>query len=170
MSSPRSLAALVPGVTRAAIGRGAGALGALMAGWGAVVGEGWAARAVPEALSFPRGRQDGATLKLRVEPADALLLQHDLPSLIERINGHFGYAAVARVTMVQAPTRREPPSPPRRKPSGAELSEIAAAVATVGDEEWRARLASLGRAVYARTVPSSRGGRRTDRKSTEQEP
>lgn len=160
----------MPGVTRAALGRGTGALGALMANWGAVVGEGWAARAVPEALTFPRGRQDGATLKLRVDPADALLLQHDLPSLIDRINGHFGYAAVVRVTLVQAPPRREPASRPRRKPTGTELSEIAAAVAPVGDEEWRARLASLGRAVYARTVPSPHGPRRTDRKSTEQEP
>lgn len=169
MSPPRSLASLVPGVTRAAVGRNAGALGTLMADWGAVVGDGWAARAVPEGLTFPRGRQDGATLKLRVDPADALMLQHDLGALTDRINRHFGYAAVARITMIQAPIRREKPAPALRKPTGAEISEIDAAVTAVTDEEWRLRLASLGRAVYARTVASLHRGRRMDRRSTEQE-
>jgi len=44
-----------------------------------------------------RDDQDGAVLEIRVEGAAALELQHSEPRVIERINAHFGYAAIRRL-------------------------------------------------------------------------
>ncbi len=156
MSQPRSLASLLPRLARGATAE-KGPLPALIGAWEAVVGADWARRAVPEALSFPRGRRDGATLRLRVDPADAILMQHDAPALIARVNAYFGYAAVARLALVQRPldrrgaVARRPPRPL----SAAEETAIADMLAGVDDPAWRARLASLGRAVYARSGGSA---------------
>jgi hypothetical protein len=147
------MAALVPALARKALGGGRSAIGSLFADWPAVVGDHWADRAVPEKLTFPAGRRDGGTLALRVDPADALLLQHDQDRLIERINGHFGYAAIVRMKLVQAPPARRPATPRRRALTPAEEAMLAQSLDTVDDLEWKSRLAAFGRALYARTPP-----------------
>jgi hypothetical protein len=151
MSYPKSMAALVPGLARKALGGGRSAIGSLFADWPSVVGEHWAGRAVPDKLSFPAGRRDGGTLALRVDPADALELQHDQDRLIERINGHFGYAAIARLKLVQAPLDRRPATPRRRSLTAGEEAMVAKPLEAVDDPQWKSRLAAFGRALYART-------------------
>ena len=69
------------------------------------------------------------------------------PQLLDRINGHFGYPAVARLRLVQAPfprARARPASSPPPVPSPQEQAEIGQLVAPVGDPELRAALARLG--------------------------
>jgi hypothetical protein len=90
----------------------------LITDWPAVVGPYLAERCAPERLSFPRGRSGEAVLELRVDGAMAPELQHLEPQIVERINGHFGFAAVARLKFVHGP-RRAAPAP---KPPAAELS------------------------------------------------
>jgi len=158
MTPPRSLAAVAGPVARRALGRSRSAVAALIADWPAVVGPEIAAAARPESLGFPRGRQDGATLTLKVAPAEALTLQHDLPRLAERINAHYGYAAVARIKLVQAPPP-VPPAPASRPLTPAEAATVDATVAAVADAGLRARLAELGRALLRRTPESSTGDR-----------
>lgn len=153
MSYPRSMAALVPALARKALGGGRSAIGSLFADWPSVVGDHWADRAVPEKLSFPAGKRDGGTLALRVDPADALLLQHDQDRLIERINGHFGYAAIIRIKLLQAPLARRPATPRRRSLTPGEEAMLAGPLESVDDLEWKSRLAAFGRALYARTPP-----------------
>ncbi len=148
MSGPRSLAAVIGPITRRALGNARSAIGSLLADWGVIAGPELAARAVPERLSFPRGRRDGGELVLRVEPADALELQHDAPLVIERINSHYGYRAIERVRLIQVPRRT--PAPPRPAPLDAEdAAALDAVLAGVGDPELRARLTEIGRQVYA---------------------
>lgn len=151
MSYPKSMAALVPALARHALGGGRSAIGSLFADWPSVVGDHWADRAVPDKLTFPAGRRDGGTLALRVDPADAILLQHDQDRLIERINGHFGYAAIGRLKMVQAPLARRPATPRRHSLTPAEQAMVDAPLDAVDDPEWKSRLAAFGRALYART-------------------
>jgi hypothetical protein len=124
---------------------------AVLTDWAAIVGPALAARCQPVKLGRdPEGR--GGILHLRVSSTAALELQHAAPQLVERINTHFGYPAVARLRLVQAPLRRiaRPAAPALRPLSTEEEAEIEAAVAGVGDDGLKTALAGLGRALTSR--------------------
>jgi hypothetical protein len=126
--------------------QGGGVLARLKADWSAAVGADFAAASWPEALG-----RDGA-LKLRVEPGQALELQHRAPLLIARINGFFGREAVARLVLVQA-TRAGGgrPKPVRSEPLGAaEAVALDARLGDIVDPELRAALGDLGRLVLGK--------------------
>ena len=148
MSSPRALAALTrPIARRAGVKAAASALGRLSLDWLQIVGPQWAVATRPEKLSAGRG-SEGAVLTVAVDPAEALSLQHDLARLAERINGHFGHRAIARVKLRQLPVR---PSVPRRQPaplSPEETAQVETVVSAVGDDALRQRLARIGRTLY----------------------
>jgi len=76
---------------------------------GPVVGADLADKIAPDRLTFPRGERQDGTLRLRVSSAFAPEAQHRTPQLIERINGFFGYRAIARVVLVQGPLPRSGP-------------------------------------------------------------
>jgi hypothetical protein len=101
---------------------------------------------------MPEGNHPAAgTLYLRVDGPRAILLQHELPQIRERINGLLGYAAIRQIRISQGPVQtRAPPAPP---PS-AELSAdgeaaLASAIGGVADDRLRAALGRLGRGVLA---------------------
>lgn len=114
MSSPKPLAAIVPGLAANAMKRRGLAFGPLLTDWADIVGVSLADRAVPLKLVFPPGRRDGAVLHLRVTSAAALELQHATAQVLERINRFFGYGAVVRLKFVHGPVRL-----PRRPRAGA---------------------------------------------------
>ncbi len=149
MNGPRSLATLLQPITRQALGKQSAALGALFSDWPAIIGEEVARRAVPERLSLPGPRQETGILTLRVDSADALELQHDAPRLIERINAYYGYRAIARITLIQAPLRHPSPPTRRRALAPSEQAELEAVLAGIEDDGLRARLAALGSALYS---------------------
>jgi len=127
----------------------------ILSDWPVIVGERFAAVTLPEKLTFPRGgagggKRDGL-LQVRVGAPLATELQHLEPQIIERINGYFGYNAVARLKLVQGPVT--PPSPPPvEPPSQADaateraMNEMTAEVADTG---LREALTDLGCAVAA---------------------
>ena len=106
-------------------------MGRIPRDWPQIVGADLARFCVPESLDFPRGRRDGATLRVVALPGRALEIQHLAPQIIERVNGHFGWAAVARMTIRQGLL----PKPPKST-----------------------RLAALGEALTARTPAGATGG------------
>lgn len=147
----RHLAALLPGLTRAALGKRGFAEGGIVADWAAIVGPELAASSLPERLAFPQGARRDGTLHVRVAGAFALELQHLEPLVVERINSHFGYRAVARLRIRQGPI----PRPPRRssalRPVDPEAArEIDKAVETIADPALRAALVGFGRALRSR--------------------
>jgi hypothetical protein len=118
--------------------------------WPSIVGPVLAARCQPVKLTGSGER--GGTLHVHVAGAAALELQHGEPQLLERINSYFGYRAVARLRLVQAPLAR-----PRRAVAASVppldaggRAEIEAAVRPVTDEALRAALAGLGAAIKTR--------------------
>ncbi|WP_207477960.1 DUF721 domain-containing protein [Arenibaculum pallidiluteum] len=149
MPGPRPLSRVVPAVASQALGKKGQAFGALLGDWGTVMGSDLAARAVPVKLTFPAGRREGATLLVRALGPAALEIQHAEPQLVERINGFFGYGAVARLKIVQA---APPPRPARRiRPvPAAEDDRIRKAAAKVEDEGLRDALVRLGQAIASR--------------------
>ena len=149
----RILAATLPAVARRALGQRGFAEGGLIAEWPSIVGEAIATRCHPtRARPVRTGRNSEGTVTLRVEPGFALELQHLEPQIIERINGHYGYAAITRLILHQGPLgapRRPRPLPPRPL-SAAEEAELRQRVAPVEDDALRGALERLGRAMRRR--------------------
>lgn len=102
----RALADMLPRLVRRALGRRGFAETRIVTHWREIVGEALAKHTLPERIAFPRGARDGGNLHLLAEGGFALELQHLQPLLIERVNAFFGYGAIARVTIVQAPIPR----------------------------------------------------------------
>ena len=118
---------------------------ALIDDWPMFVGPPLARNCQPVRLD----RRDPPTLHVRVGGAAALEVQHMEPQIIERINQHFGFDAVARLRLVQAPvTRPRLPARPPRRPLSAEAEQaVERVVAAVLDPDLRRALRNLGRAV-----------------------
>ena len=67
----------------------------------------------PLTIEWPRRRDtantDTATLVLRVEGPTAIEIQHQAAVIIARVNSFFGWPAIGRIALRQAPlTRRRP--------------------------------------------------------------
>lgn len=150
---PRPLAASVGGVAKRTLGRRGFAEGGLIADWRAIVGPELAMCCWPDRLSFPPGRKDGGVLRILAAGSFAIELQHLEPQVLERVNGHFGYRAIDRITILQAPPGESPARPQPEKapadrpaaPAGKE--DLEAALSAVDDPEIRAALERLGRAI-----------------------
>lgn len=156
----RALSYLAPGLTDPLFRKRGFVEGRIPRDWAQIVGADLAQACAPESLNFPRGRRDGATLKIIALPGRALEIQHLAPQIIERVNGHFGWAAVARMTIRQGLL----PAPPKsRRPTLRPLAErektaVRDRVVGVHDVDLRDRLRALGEAVTARVGAGSMDG------------
>jgi len=104
-------------------------------------GEGWEwPRAATDEKSEP------ATLVLRVEGPAALEIQHLSAVILERVNRFFGWQAIGRIAIRQAPLRRREPSPPPKIDEAA-AARIADALPDVKDDNLRQALGRLGSAI-----------------------
>jgi hypothetical protein len=121
----------------------------LVTRWADIVGAEVAAHAEPLRIQWPRRETDPpepAILVLRVEGPSAIEIQHLSAVILERVNRFFGWQAVGRLALRQAPlSRRE--KKPRRGPDAALTARIAAALPEVTDDGLRDALARLGAAV-----------------------
>jgi hypothetical protein len=123
----------------------------LVTRWTEIAGADVARHAEPLKIQWPRpveGQpQEPATLVLRVEGPAALEIQHKSDVILERVNRFFGWHAVGRLALRQAPlSRREKPAPPRA-PDAKSVAQVAETLSAVEDEELRAALARLGAAI-----------------------
>jgi hypothetical protein len=117
--------------------------------WPEIVGPEIAAHAEPIKLHWPRGdvaEGEPATLVLRVHGPAAVEIQHLSGVIVERVNRFFGWRAVKRIALRQAPlthgAKRQAISPPDAET----VAEVAKNL-DVRDESLRAALARLGAAV-----------------------
>ena len=148
----RPVAAALPKIAAKAIGKRGFAEATLLTDWDRIVGRELAKVSQPEKLSFPPGERSKGTLHIRVQGGVATELQHLEPQVIERINGHFGYGAVARLKLTHAPlqqprrrrTRLIPPSPP---PTAEQRGALDKVLAEVEDPEVKQALERLGKAI-----------------------
>lgn len=123
--------------------------------WRDIVGSHLADHCLPEKLSFGKGQaqgENGGTLHIVAGGAIAPELQHMTPQLIARINGYFGFPAVARLSLRQAPVslyRRRRPKPRPLSPGDQKaLAELTGAVA---NPALKAALDRLGAAILGTT-------------------
>lgn len=155
-ASAKAVGALVPSLTRKAFERFGFSTATLLTDWATIAGADLARYTSPDRLKWPRTTQDGegesgpqrqgATLVLRVDLGRAIDVQYKSRQIIERINAHFGYRAVAEIRILQAPVEGAlPPTaeasharrPPRRP---FDRSETGPLLAAIPDDGLRAAL------------------------------
>jgi hypothetical protein len=123
----------------------------LVTRWAEIAGADISRHAEPLKMQWPRpveGQpQEPATLVLRVEGPAALEIQHKSDVLLERVNRFFGWHAVGRLALRQAPlSRRQRPAHPR-PPDPKEVAEVAKTLSAVEDDALKDALARLGAAI-----------------------
>ena len=85
----------------------------MLENWSAIVGPQLAAMSQPVRLSRRKSGRDGeetagGVLTVKAEGAIALEIQHLAPQIIDRLNSYYGYAAIARLNIVQGPVTVKP--------------------------------------------------------------
>ena len=118
--------------------------------WREIAGAEIAAFAEPIKIQWrrvPDGEPpEPATLVLRVQGPAAIEIQHQSSVILERVNRFFGWQAVGKLALRQAPlTYKAPKSRPQ--PDPAAEARVAATLSDVADDDLRRALSRLGAAV-----------------------
>ena len=124
----------------------------LVTHWPEIVGPGVAVLAEPLKMQWPRGSgqdtPETATLILRAEGPAAIEVQHLSPVIIAKVNQFFGWRAVGRIALRQAPLgARRAARKPRPQIDPDQITAEAAKLADVADLALREALSRLGAAV-----------------------
>ena len=147
----KSLSVLLSDVFSDAYAKQGFAARELVMRWAEIAGKDIAAHSEPMKIQWPRPvegqAQEPATLVLRVEGPMALEIQHESDVILQRVNRFFGWSAVGRLALRQAPLlRRDPPKHPRA-PDAQSVAKVAETLSAIEDEELRAALARLGASI-----------------------
>jgi len=149
--SAKPLATLLGATLNDAFKRQGFASRELVVRWAEIVGPEVAAHAEPLKIQWPRPVADEpaepATLVLRVEGPVALEIQHASDAILARVNRFFGWQAVGRLALRQAPLRR--PDPPRRRHAPDDKAVAAASehLGAIDDPALRNALARLNASI-----------------------
>jgi len=130
----------------------------LITRWREIVGDEIAAHSQPEKIRWPRGPQaataEPGTLVLRVEGPTALEIQQSSGVVLECVNRFFGWRAVAKLRLHQAPLSRPPAPVPLPAPDPAATARLAAALPQIEDTKLRQALARLGASIAGERAQS----------------
>jgi hypothetical protein len=122
----------------------------LVTRWAEIVGADIAAHSEPIKIQWTRpadgeAREPG-TLVLRVDGPSAIEVQHLSNVICERVNSFFGWRAVARIALRQAPLRRGERKATRAVDAAA-AARVAATMPDIADDDLRQALARLGASI-----------------------
>jgi hypothetical protein len=149
--SAKPLSALLGDVFSDAYARQGFATRELVTRWAEIAGPEIATHSEPIKIQWPRpveGQpQEPATLVLRVEGPVALEIQHASDIILQRINRFFGWNAVGRLALRQAPLSRKTPRKAARPPDEADVAKVAGTLSSIGDDDLRDALARLGASI-----------------------
>jgi hypothetical protein len=152
-SFPRPLSEFAGAPLNDALKRQGFASAEIVARWADIAGPEIAAHSQPAKINWPRTREgdeappEPATLVLRVEGPAAIEIQHLAPVILERVNRFFGWQAIGRIALRQAPLSRPAPRQAPPPPDQQEAARIAANLPEIEDAALRQALARLGAAV-----------------------
>jgi hypothetical protein len=150
---PKAIGETVTRLTRRMFARRGLADGTIVRDWRVIAGEILAARSEPQRIIYPGKAKSGGTLHLRVaDGAMATEIQHLEPILLERINTYFGFSAIVKLKIIQAPLMKPPAvAKPRLRPlKAAEELALHRRLADVDDSQLHDALGGLGRAIMGR--------------------
>jgi len=117
MFMPRALSNAIGSVARRAVGKDWDVYAALLERWAEIVGPEYAQATAPVKISFPHQplepKRRNGTLTVRLPRGLALEFSFKVDVMKQRINGYFGYDAIARIAFDPS---YEIPAPPHQKP------------------------------------------------------
>jgi hypothetical protein len=125
----------------------------ILARWADIAGHDIAACCEPIKINWPRTKDgdvtdmEPATLVLRVEGPAALEIQHQSAVILERVNRFFGWQAIGRIALRQAPLRRREKPMPLPALDPAAVSAVAAGLPDTVEDDLRQALARLGASI-----------------------
>jgi hypothetical protein len=123
----------------------------LVTRWAEIAGPEIAAHAEPIKLQWLRpveGQpQQPATLILRVEGPMALEIQHMSSVILDRVNRFFGWSAVGKLALRQAPLSRRPPRKAPKPPDPVAVARESEQLTAIADDGLRDALARLGASI-----------------------
>jgi len=150
-SYPTPLSTIVGGTLSAILAKQGFASTELVSRWPDIVGPEVAAHSEPIRILWKRGNEgetpEPATLVLRAEGPAALEIQHLSNVILERVNRFFGWQAVGRIALRQAPLTRPKERKPPPAPSPEATARIAADLTAISSNDLRQALARLGAAI-----------------------
>jgi hypothetical protein len=120
----------------------------LVTRWAEIAGPEIAAHSEPMKIQWPRPVEgqprEPATLVLRVEGPVALEIQHTSDVILQRVNRFFGWNAVSRLALRQAPLSRKTPRKAAPPPDETDVASVAETLSSIEDDDLRTALARLG--------------------------
>lgn len=149
--SAKPLSALLGGVFADAYAKQGFASRELVTRWAEIAGTQVAQFSEPLKIQWPRpvdGQpQQAATLILRVEGPMALEIQHMSDIILEKVNRFFGWNAVGKLALRQAPLSRASTSRKIKPIDPNAIARVAETLPEVEDEALKEALARLGAAI-----------------------
>lgn len=147
MWMPTQLSRLIDPIAREAVGKDWALFAGLLQNWQEIVGKSYAVSTAPVKITFPhqpqKAKREGGTLTIRLPKGLAMSFTYDVPTILQRVNGYFGYAAISKITL--DPVQRLPSSAPVKPLPTKEMTELAATeAADIEDSDLREALSSLG--------------------------
>jgi hypothetical protein len=143
----RSISATVEKLTGPIFGKRGFGRGTMIADWKNITGSILAQHSFPEKIVYPRNERGNGTLHIRIDsPALALELQHLETQLLDRINTHFGYRAVAYIKIIQGalPKKSSKVLVEKRKITLKEQTVLDERLDFISDPELKKALRALG--------------------------
>jgi hypothetical protein len=149
--SAKPLSVLLGGAINDVFARQGFASRELVTRWSEIAGAEVAKHSQPLKIQWPRPVEgqapDPATLVLRVEGPMALEIQHSSDVILDRVNRFFGWNAVGRLALRQAPLSRPVKRTPRPGPDPRAVADVAETLSAVADDDLRGALARLGASI-----------------------
>ena len=149
--SAKPLSALLGAVFSDAYARQGFASRGLVTRWAEIAGPEIAAHSEPMKIQWPRPVEgqprEPATLVLRVEGPVALEIQHASDVILQRVNRFFGWNAVSRLALRQAPLSRKASRKAAPSPDETDVASVAGTLSSIEDDDLRTALARLGASI-----------------------
>ena len=149
--SAKPLSVLLGGVFSDAFAKQGFASRELVTRWAEIAGADIAKFSEPLKIQWPRPvegqNQVPATLILRVEGPMALEIQHSSDAILQRVNRFFGWNAVGKIALRQAPLSRPKVRKTVKPLDPAAVAKEAGELATIEDDALREALARLGASI-----------------------
>ena len=124
--------------------------GKIITHWPQIVGERFSHIALPEKITFPKGKKGEGTLYLSVTSSSSLLIHYAQGLILEHVNTFFGYKAISKLQMNHGFT---PPKVEVAKAPPPPLSEetkewLEDQTKNITDPDLKTTLERLGEAIF----------------------
>lgn len=151
---PRQVGELVSRVLDPVLEKRTGISASLLHGWDDIIGARLAGATRPHKVQWPRRASEDdpfepATLTIAADPSVAFVLQHETTEVMARVNAFLGFAAIARIRIVQKPVGQPSAARKQAGPLGEQArTRIDNAVEPIEDDDLREALERLGENVF----------------------